>query len=337
MGEDIRRSLDTTDWDAAQQRVRGWEAMGKVRDDIVPDDRVTISYAVQKFLADARARDVSPGSVRKFEVLLCERLGAFCTERGLQYLNELTAYLMRNFRSSWRISPAAPQNKAKHEVRSLGALTVAKSLERLRQFFRFCVDNDWIGKNPAKPIKAPTADQRPTLPFTAEEMGSILTAAADNPRLRAMVLLLRHSGLRIGDAVTLSRDRVRDGRLLVYTAKTGTPVHLPLPPEVIKALDQCPSRNQRFFFWTGEGGADTATNNWRDDITRLCRRAEVAGGRPHRFRDTFAVEMLARGVPIEAVSAALGHSDIKVTARHYSPWVKARQDALDAAVRAAWA
>jgi len=33
----------------------------------------------------------------------------------------------------------------------------------------------------------------------------------------------------------------------------------------------------------------------------------------------------------------LGHSSVKITEKHYSPWVKARQDQLAASVRNAWA
>jgi integrase len=174
------------------------------------------------------------------------------------------------------------------------------------------------------------------MPYTDEEMESIFTEAKKNARLNAMVFLLRYSGLRIGDAVTLQRNRIGNGRLLLYTAKSGQPVHLPLPPEALQALEVCPSRNAEYYFWTGEGGADTATNNWRDEITRLCRRAGVHGGRPHRFRDTLATSLLSKGVPVESVSAILGHSDIKITLKHYAPWVRARQEALDQAIMKTW-
>jgi hypothetical protein len=54
------------------------------------------------------------------------------------------------------------------------------------------------------------------------------------------------------------------------------------------------------------------------------------------FRDTFATELLLAGVPLERVSVMLGHSSTKVTEEHYSPWVRARQEQLEAAVNAAW-
>jgi integrase len=55
-----------------------------------------------------------------------------------------------------------------------------------------------------------------------------------------------------------------------------------------------------------------------------------------RFRDTFAVGLLQAGVPMERVSVLLGHSSIKVTEKHYSPWVRARQEQLEADVRRRW-
>jgi integrase len=52
----------------------------------------------------------------------------------------------------------------------------------------------------------------------------------------------------------------------------------------------------------------------------------------HRFRDTYAVALLLEGVPMERVSILLGHTSIRVTEKHYSPWVRARQEQLEADV-----
>jgi integrase len=68
----------------------------------------------------------------------------------------------------------------------------------------------------------------------------------------------------------------------------------------------------------------------------LSELAGVKNAHFHRFRDTFAVELLLAGVPIDQVSILLGHASVKVTERHYSPWVKARQEQLEAAIRKLW-
>jgi integrase len=80
----------------------------------------------------------------------------------------------------------------------------------------------------------------------------------------------------------------------------------------------------------------TIVADWQRTLRRLFELAGVEGGHAHRFRDTFAVELLLKGVPIDQVAVLLGHSSVKITAKHYSPWVKARQEQLEAAVREAW-
>lgn len=49
-----------------------------------------------------------------------------------------------------------------------------------------------------------------------------------------------------------------------------------------------------------------------------CTLFEIAGvkhAHPHRFRDTFAVELLLAGVALDQVSILLGHSFVKITER----------------------
>jgi integrase len=51
------------------------------------------------------------------------------------------------------------------------------------------------------------------------------------------------------------------------------------------------------------------------------------------FRDTFAVEMLLAGFPIDQVSLLLGHASLKITEKSYAPFVKSRQVQLQESVR----
>lgn len=51
----------------------------------------------------------------------------------------------------------------------------------------------------------------------------------------------------------------------------------------------------------------------------LAKLANVKGASFHRVRDTFAVELLLAGVPIEQVCILLGYSLLKVIERHYAP------------------
>ncbi len=148
------------------------------------------------------------------------------------------------------------------------------------------------------------------------------------------MLLLRYSGLRIRDAVTLPRNRVQGDKLFLFTAKTGTPVYCPLPPIVLNALNAIPE--SAYYFWTGLSKPKSAVGDWQRSLKRLFELGRVPDAHAHRFRDTFSAELLLAGVPIERVSILLGHQSVRITEKHYAPWVKARQEQVEADVRRTW-
>ena len=51
------------------------------------------------------------------------------------------------------------------------------------------------------------------------------------------------------------------------------------------------------------------------------RRAGIEDAHPHRFRDTFAVDMLARGATPYDVAKLLG-DEIATVEKHYAPFVR---------------
>jgi integrase/recombinase XerD len=194
-------------------------------------------------------------------------------------------------------------------------------------------------------LKPPLACPTPTLPFTGPEMEKILWATDLDPiqgidgeknriRVRAFVNLPRYSGLRIRDAVTLSRDRLTGSKLLMYTQKTGTPVYLPLPESVVKELSEMNPLG-KYFFWSGNGLAKSAVADWQRSLAKVFKLAGIKG-HAHRFRDIFPVGLLESGTTLETVSVLLGRSSIRTTERHYAPWVKSRQLKLEESIGKAW-
>ena len=323
-GIEVRESLKIRDWQRAQEIVRGWEIEGHPTSRQEQPQPLTFKEACDKFIVDAEARELREPTLYKYR-LLFRQLQQFAKDRGLKFLIESNVDLLRQFRASWPNRNVAARKK----------------LENLRGFYRFAHDSGWISNNPAAKLKPPKISGRPTMPFVREEVNHLLTACNVYPdklnavRLRALVQLLRYSGLRIRDAVTLHRDRIVSGKLFLYTAKTGTAVYCPLPPFVLTDLETIPPTG-KYFFWTGESKPKSAVGDWQRALQRLFKLAKVQGGHAHRFRDTFAVELLLAGVPIERVSILLGHQSVRITEKHYAPWVRARQEQLEADVRKTW-
>jgi integrase/recombinase XerD len=325
-GKEIRKALGELDWEKAQNSVREWEATAIEPN--APEAFVSIAEATEKFLADTEARQLNGATIYKYKLLFRE-LKEFSARRGIKYLNDLEVDALGTFRSEWKLGPRSS----------------LKKLERLRAFFGFAQRRKWLADNPGRELKAPKVSLCPTMPFTHEEMVRVLaaldayaaTAGTRNAqRLRAFVLLLRYSGMRIGDAVACSFDRVSGNKLFLYTQKTGTPVHCVLPDFVLRALACSPRSSGRYYFWTGASTRHSVAGKWQRRLQRLFALAKVPGGHAHRFRDTFAVELLLAGVPLERVSVLLGHSSIRVTERHYAPWTRSRQDQLEADLAKAW-
>ena len=116
-------------------------------------------------------------------------------------------------------------------------------------------------------------------------------------------------------------------------------MYCPLPPEVTTALEDLSNRHPDYIFWDGRSERETTVKSWNRVFRKLFTAADppIKGGHPHRFRDTFAVALLLTGVDLSHVSILLGHASIKITERHYAPWVEARQEQLEADVQRTWA
>ena len=181
-------------------------------------------------------------------------------------------------------------------------------------FFWACVRRRYLTENPAVGLGKIKVVQIPTDYFPPDEFERIMAATyirrgdrgggdvkANQARLRTMTLLMRWSGLRIRDAVTLERHRLHGDSLLLYQAKTGTPVYVPLPPHVVELLEDVPpgpKPNPRYFFWSGNGDPKSAVADWQRSYRRLfkwrisedCRTGSQSDAILTCSGDTFAVE-----------------------------------------------
>jgi integrase/recombinase XerD len=330
-GKEMRESLKMRDWEKAQKKIRDWEADGKVPEKVEKAEPTTIAKAKEMFLADAEARGLKEPTIDRHRIIF-RQLEAFAEARAIRYLKQLSTETLTEFRATWK---------------GKSALAGVKKLERLKSFLRFCVAHQWLDKNPATAIRNPKVVMNPTLPFTEAEMVTIRTAALKRidsvrsdgrngaRRLHAFSLFLRYTGLRISDAVGCPVDRLQDGKLWLYTAKTGQHIYCPLPEFVVRELDSIPKVSERYWFWTGNGSLETARKKWSEALAEVFEDANI-GGHAHQFRDTFAVELLKAEVPIERVSILLGHASVRITEKHYNPWNRARQVQAEADVQRAW-
>jgi integrase/recombinase XerD len=320
-GGTIRKSLDLTNWEAANRIINEWEIHGEAQS-------LSVKDAGERWIADCEARKLKPSSLRKYREIKKELQEKW----GASSVRSISVDDVRKLREGWKYSGS----------------TTGKRLELVRSFFSFCVDSGWIDKNAAKGIKPARYVSAPTLPYSQDEWDRILWATdaygeihpqsppSSRRQLKALILLMRYSGLRISDAISLTRDRVSDGTLFLYTQKTGKAVRLPLPKIVLKALVDCDEGNSHYF-WSGAGTLKSRLTEWQSRLKKVSAIAGIEGrGFAHRCRASFSVELLNRGVPLEMVALILGNSP-RIVEKHYSSFVQSRQLSLEAAVKGTWA
>jgi integrase len=317
-GKRYRYSLNTRDWQTAITRRANLENPNAPK--VKP-----LTEAITGFENSILSLEFS--TQRKIKNIL-RKFRSYCDRAHINGLDQITTELIDGYRASRKLSP----------------VTASKELQTLKQFFEFCRDREWIVRSPAKPIKPPrNVKSREVRPYTPQEIIRILAAcdaigktSYERRRARAMVLLLCNTALRISDVATLARDRVRDGRILVRTLKTGELVELPIWDETARALDVLPAprgaeQEPPYYFWNATTGKRAVVGIAERTLAAVFKKSGVMKAHAHRFRHTLATTLLGNGASFEVIADILGNSPA-IVKKHYAKWCPARQDQIDRAM-----
>jgi site-specific recombinase XerD len=215
--------------------------------------------------------------------------------------------------------------------RGIGPGTRRAQAAALRHFYAWLVLTGATDADPTVGLALPRVPPLQPELYRPEEVVVVLDhlATLDDPRGRqrqAIVASLRYTGMRSGELRTLRRDQLDlDGARARVRSKGGHPriVLLPAPllailrrflTEVRPELGSSPLLlvNPHPYVTTPDGGFGQQT---------LHREVELAGlgagvpGRhfPHKWRHTYATELVRRGVDIHVVQRLLGHASISST------------------------
>jgi site-specific recombinase XerD len=284
-----RSSARTISWNVAESVAQ------KIRDSYDPDkariaeleakqerNRVVLDEAVDIWLNHKLADNVKESSVQTYRWTL-RRFSDFAKKSGLNYVHEVSAPLV----TKWKNQMATEHRSSQRKKRG-----------HLRDFFRFCVENQkWIthGDNPATALtKIKGKDDISAVPFSPEQYNAILAATNkygasletlnqeeckhSEIRLRTFIETMRWSGLAIIDTSLLAKSQLKaDDSLVLKRHKTDEPVVVLLPHDVAEALRNVPPGpipHPDYFFWSGRGKQRNAPSIWHRAFERLWKLVE---------------------------------------------------------------
>lgn len=315
-GKRFRRSLDTSDWPTAATRLKRVEAGEEMTARV---NHRGVGTAINAYLESCRRKNLRVTTVALYDTVLHQVFAAILD-------TPLAAITTRAVQAAM-------------DARSIRPSTKFLEGTVVRIFFRWCVKQKFISETPAADLSLPKNESAPTMPFTQDEVSAMLAAceqvqgAYDRARVRALLLLLIYSGLRIGDAASLRRSAldISTGYLTLRVMKTRVPLKVKLAAEAVESLRRLPVRHPDYFFWDGKQPIKFLCQYLRQALQRLGKLAGIEDARPHRGRDTFACELLLSGADIRTVQLLLGHKTVQTTEKSYAHFVASHQNLLDSA------
>jgi integrase/recombinase XerD len=167
-------------------------------------------------------------------------------------------------------------------------------------------------------VKVP---KRNIVPLSVDEVARFWSSFRTSRDL-AIVGLMLLQGLRSMEVLALNRDDVLLPEGQIRVRGKGSKIRfLPLAPEAIQLLDHYlrverppNSTNALFVCLKGRARGARMTKAGLRSVFRYHRQTTgVRLANPHRFRHTFASDMVRAGVSLPALMQLMGHADIETT------------------------
>ncbi len=214
-------------------------------------------------------------------------------------------------------------------MEGLGAGSTARALAAVRGFFAWLERNGRIANAAIRRVrtpKQPRALPRPLRPEDARQVIETVGELSESPWIAlrdvALLTLLYGCGLRISEALQLTRREAPTGDTVRVRGKGGKERILPVLPVVREAvaayLAACPyAQPEDGPLFLGARGGPLNPGVVQRQMRRLRARLGLpSSATPHALRHSFATHLLAGGGDLRTIQELLGHASLSTTQRY---------------------
>lgn len=150
------------------------------------------------------------------------------------------------------------------------------------------------------------------------KLREILTGEVKSPVLKRVQLaanaMYKLCGMPFVDLQHLGHSSVIDGVLKYNRHKTGTSINIPVNKEICKLITQLGVPNFDLSTEIGYKSYQSLLRKFNAGLKRLAKALDItAHVSSYTFRHSWATNALHHHVPVEVISSALGHADIRTT------------------------
>lgn len=254
---------------------------------------------INEFLLSMKVYNLSEGTIKNYNTFL----GRFFHEKEESF-DTLTSDCIL----TWLIQY---QNEWK-------ARTIRNYLSMLSSFYRFCVEEEYMEKSPIKMHWFPRIPKSIPKYLEKPEVAKVLQVSeSENIRNRAIVEFFLASGCRVGEVHQLDKAHIDfENRTATVTGKGKKirKVHFTEKCSLILERYLATRTDHQPYLFVTQGETRLSIAAIRKIVGRIGRTAKLIRPlHPHRFRHTFATELLSKGANLSFIADELGHKNLKVT------------------------
>lgn len=212
---------------------------------------------------------------------------------------------------------------------SYRATSTARALSSVKGFFRYLDKQELLHNAAIFSVKTPRLNK--PLPKALSEsaatasldtIGELSTEPWISARDSALLMLIYGTGLRISEALSLTKAHLQTNHTLRIIGKRSKERIVPLLPEVHDMLTHylslCPyALTDQEPIFRGARGKPLNPRLFRKQLEQL--RALLGlpeNTSPHAFRHSFATHLLANGGDLRTIQMLLGHESLATTQRY---------------------
>lgn len=271
----------------------------KTPEQIRQDRQPTIQEAVYRWLDIVSRGNAGTFADYKNKV---PHLLDFCRSNGVERLGDFTTK-----EAAELIQRLPPENKP---------VTILNKKRVYTAFFNWAFSTYGIEKiNPFTRVKTPKVSRKEREFWTPEQVAQILDNAGDKSE-RLLFAFMAYAGLRFFEAAGLSWENLDGGKLSIV-GKGDKPAKVPIGRRLNDEIKRFLGENTR----PESGPIFQSPNNSSENtkVKKICERLGIPGGAHcHKFRHSFASNLLRAGASIIAVSKLMRHEKPDITLRFYA-------------------
>lgn len=210
--------------------------------------------------------------------------------------------------------------------------TIRNRISGLRLFFKYCMEDNLIKKDPMENVDIPKLDDSLPSYLNLEQLNQLRELTKSNPIHRVIVETLYTTGVRICELVTLKLEDI-NWELRLIDIKKGkgnkermVPFNYQCEQRLRDYLNKRVSNSPYLFINTK--GRPYNIRTVQHHFERFSKILELKIT-PHTLRHTFAAHLAEKGMPLVAIQTLLGHDNIRETRIYARLCAQARKKVYD--------